>query len=471
MPGRVRRGRGRAARRGPPWGAACVPAPPRSACSASADSLEGDGDAFVQRRDPGGVDVTEVPVHLRDRAGPGHGDVDVSGAQRCSMRPNRQRGEGRGAQVSTNSPTMPKPTITEVQRGDPGERPRIDAEAVDDQPGEHDQPDDQGDGHRQQCDGQVVEDLAHRLEERPTVGPGHQDPVGRVEKTHAGREQHRQHEDRVPGQHERRRSGREHQQGDLGRGVEAQAHEQADRVEVPRLADPPGHAIEQPAEKAAVVQVPLESASSYSPVRIRRKTRAMPTAAVRFIRPMSSRNTPATIVPTSASVAPTWESLALDDVWRPSAPPAIKQQAGGDDDRGVAEGEPEARADRGPALADELAGGVVDGRDVVGIEGVPDAEHVRRQADADPEHARAAQPVVVRGDREQPGRPSRRGGAAGRSRPDAKGPPVVARAGRRARRRGPGAHLHACGHGRRAYCELFATSTPGSAAAGSPPCG
>jgi len=32
-----------------------------------------DGDALVQRRCPGGVDLTEVPVHLSERAGPTHG--------------------------------------------------------------------------------------------------------------------------------------------------------------------------------------------------------------------------------------------------------------------------------------------------------------------------------------------------------------------------------------------------------------
>ena len=50
------------------------------------------------------------------------------------------------------------------------------------------------------------------------------------------------------------------------------------------------------------------SASSSSPPRIRRKTRAMPTAAPRFISPMSSRKTPATIVPISASVSAAVES-------------------------------------------------------------------------------------------------------------------------------------------------------------------
>jgi len=34
---------------------------------------QGDGDALVQRRCAGGIDLTEVPVHLSDCAGPAHG--------------------------------------------------------------------------------------------------------------------------------------------------------------------------------------------------------------------------------------------------------------------------------------------------------------------------------------------------------------------------------------------------------------
>ena len=45
---------------------------------------------------------------------------------------------------------------------------------------------------------------------------------------------------------------------DLGGGVEAQPEQQADRVHVPRLADRPGHAAEEPVHEAAVVQLLLE---------------------------------------------------------------------------------------------------------------------------------------------------------------------------------------------------------------------
>lgn len=54
-------------------------------------------------------------------------------------------------------------------------------------------------------------------------------------------------------------------------------------------------------------------------------------------------------------------------------------------DAGVAEGEPEAGAHRSGAGAYQLAGGVVDDRDVVGVERVPGAEEERGDAHADAE--------------------------------------------------------------------------------------
>ena len=131
---------------------------------------------------------------------------------------------------------------------------------------------------------------------------------------------------------------------------------------------------------------------------------------------MSSRNEPATIVPTRASVGAELGVLVLHDVGdRPHA--GDEQQARGEDDRGVAEGEPETGTDRRSALAHELAGGVVDRGDVVGVEGVPDAEHVGGQADADPEDAGAAERGSRAARRRRRARPSRRRAAAARRPP------------------------------------------------------
>ena len=146
----------------------------------------------------------------------------------------------------------------EVRRPDRSQWPRLDTEAVDQQAGEHDDADDQSDDHRQHRDGQVVVDLADRLQERPAVGPRHEDAVECVEQAHPRGEEHRQHQNRVPGQSEGGGPGGQYQQRHLGGGVEAQAHEQAYGVEVPGLADPAHDPGEKPRQKTALLQVAFE---------------------------------------------------------------------------------------------------------------------------------------------------------------------------------------------------------------------
>ena len=75
-----------------------------------------------------------------------------------------------------------------------------------------------------------------------------------------------------------------------------------------------------------------------------------------------------------------------------------EQEAEPEDDARVAHPEPEARRRRGGAVPDQLAGRVVDGRDVVGVEGVAGAEQERRDAEADPEDTRAAHVEALRRD-------------------------------------------------------------------------
>ena len=68
-------------------------------------------------------------------------------------------------------------------------------------------------------------------------------------------------------------------------------------------------------------------------------------------------------------------------------------------DRRVAEGEPEPDRHRALAVVHELAGGVVDGGDVVAVEGVPHAQGVGGEADAEAEGL-GAEAVVMRRDQE-----------------------------------------------------------------------
>ena len=75
--------------------------------------------------------------------------------------------------------------------------PPVEAELVREHREQLDPADQQRDRDRQPGDRDVVEDLAHRLGERPAVGEVHERAVERVEQRHAGREQDRQAQDRV----------------------------------------------------------------------------------------------------------------------------------------------------------------------------------------------------------------------------------------------------------------------------------
>lgn len=114
---------------------------------------------------------------------------------------------------------------------------------------------------------------------------------------------------------------------------------------------------------------------------------------------MSSRNDPAAIVPTSPRVCCQLGALVLHRAR--DRPDAEQQQGQCEDHARVAEGEPEAGAVSLPVLTHELSGGVVDRRDVVGIEGMPDSKQERCGAHPDPEDTGAAQRVSLRDDHEE----------------------------------------------------------------------
>ncbi len=79
--------------------------------------------------------------------------------------------------------------------------------------------------------------------------------------------------------------------------------------------------------------------------------------------------------------------------------PEPEQEGQPEHHRRVAEGEPEPdRQWSAAAVGEQLAGGVVDRGDVVGIEGVPQAESVGEHADPDAEHPGGSEVVVRRRD-------------------------------------------------------------------------
>ena len=73
-----------------------------------------------------------------------------------------------------------------------------------------------------------------------------------------------------------------------------------------------------------------------------------------------------------------------------------QQERQAEHDAGVAQGKPETCGQRPRALADQLAGGVVDYGDVVGVERMPHPEQVGRHPESDAEDARRSQRDVLR---------------------------------------------------------------------------
>src|SRR5579862_4858319 len=100
-----------------------------------------------------------------------------------------------------------------------------------------DRPDRERHEDRQPGDGEVVEELAHGAGEGPVIGEVHEAAVEGVEQGHPRREQERQREDRVEGEPFGNRATGEYEQRNLGRGVEPETEEDAERVHLPRLVD------------------------------------------------------------------------------------------------------------------------------------------------------------------------------------------------------------------------------------------
>ena len=98
-------------------------------------------------------------------------------------------------------------------------------------------------------------------------------------------------------------------------------------------------------------------------------------------------------------------AVVLDGVGQGTHPEG-QQQRQPEDHARVTEREPEAGAERAGALTDQLARGVVDDRDVVGVERVPRAEEECGQTDPDPEDAGVAEAELLRRHGEQQDTPA-----------------------------------------------------------------
>ncbi len=118
-----------------------------------------------------------------------------------------------------------------------------------------------------------------------------------------------------------------------------------------------------------------------------RKTRTMSSRTSRFRMPISQRNMPGDAGADVAAVVLESSGSSTDRRGRDGESGDEREH-----DRRVAEREEEPGAERPLAVLQELAGGVVDRRDVVGVERVPQPERVRERAQ--PGQSRIAARVV-----------------------------------------------------------------------------
>ena len=155
------------------------------------------------------------------------------------------------------------------------------------------------------------------------------------------------------------------------------------------------------------------SASLYSPLRIRRKTFTMPTSTSRLSTPSRIRKVPDTETPmmpvtecSPESPFSTWPASAFTPRVRASASRNTIEEWPSENqnptDRGLRASSAAFLGLGRHVLGHQLAGGVVDGGDVICVEGVPQSEGVSQDADADVEHrVLAAEGEIVRHDQEE----------------------------------------------------------------------
>ena len=249
------------------------------------------------------------------------------------------------------------------------------------------------DEDRDEGDVEVVVELADGLDVRPAVGPEHEDAVGRVDRAHPGREERGQDQDERDREVAGAGGGSQAEQRDLARRVEPEPEEDPERIHVPALADEPEHRPQESREQAPVVEEVLEALLVVRPA-----GRDLPEHPVDVEQddevddPDDEQERPGDGRPDEAADLPGGRDVADD----PGRDRDEDRQA--DHDRGVAQREEEPDADGSLAVLHELAGRVVDRRDVVGVDGVAETERVGQEGRR--EHDRVGGRAR---DRERPG--------------------------------------------------------------------
>lgn len=208
----------------------------------------------------------------------------------------------------------------------------------------------------------------------PAIGAHHQRGVGSINQRHARREQRRENQD-IDNRSAARGFGcRYAEQADLGRGVETQSKQEAERIHVPGFCDQAEQRSEQPREQAATGEQRVEAlgvVNALLPYSAKRPPQAGEDDEIdgrdheqeqrRHRRADKAADLPEQAVAAQAHHA------------------ERKQHGRGHDDRGMAERKIEPDTARCTARLHQLAHDVVDGGDVVGIDGVAQAEHPGQQ--------------------------------------------------------------------------------------------
>src|ERR1700722_7669868 len=111
---------------------------------------------------------------------------------------------------------------------------------------------------RNSGDGEIVIELADRLDEGPAISAEHKNAIGRIKQGHAGGKQSRKDQNRPDRKTLRRLGRRNAKKADLSRGVEAKAEQDAKRIHLPAALDQTKKAAEQAPEQPAIGEHQVE---------------------------------------------------------------------------------------------------------------------------------------------------------------------------------------------------------------------
>ena len=194
------------------------------------------------------------------------------------------------------------------------------------------------------------------------------------------------------------------EQGDLGRGVEAEPEQEPERVHLPRARDRAGRASVEAVHEAARVQLLLELVLRELAAAHAQEDPDDPDQHDQVEDPDQQQERSRDRRADQAAGAVQRRAVARD-----VAAEALDAQREADgeqeDDRRVPEREEEPDPERPLAVGHQLARRVVDRADVIGVEGVAQAERVGRDPDADAECARAELEVGGLDDADQQSEP------------------------------------------------------------------